>query len=77
MENKQEKLKAQGKDATYKFKSKLVAIRKNIQHFTETVLKWAKLSGNSVWKRSLKTYLPHKLFRRDKEYYLIGQYIHH
>ena len=34
-----EKLKAQGKDATYKFKSKLVAIRKNIQHFTETVLK--------------------------------------
>ena len=33
--------------------------------------------GNSVWKSSLKNYLPHKLFRADKLCYLIGQYIHH
>ena len=33
--------------------------------------------GNSVWKSSIKTYLLHKLFRRDKECYLIGQYVHH
>ena len=33
--------------------------------------------GNSVWKNSLKTYLSHKLFKRDKECYWIGQYIHH
>ena len=35
---KQEKLKTQGGDAKYKFKSKLVVIRMNIQHFTRTVL---------------------------------------
>ena len=29
--------------------------------------------GNSVKKNSLKTYLPHKLFRRDKECYLIEE----
>ena len=33
--------------------------------------------GNSVWKSSLKNYLPHTLFRGDKLCYLIGQYIHH
>ena len=33
--------------------------------------------GNSVWKSSLKNYLPYTLFRGDKLCYLIGQYIHH
>ena len=35
---KQEKLKTQGRDASYKFKSTPVVIRSNIQHFTGTVL---------------------------------------
>ena len=35
---KQERLKTQGRGASYKFKSKLVLIRRNIQHFTRTVL---------------------------------------
>ena len=35
---KQEKLKTQGRNASYKFKSKLVVIRRNIQRFTGTVL---------------------------------------
>ena len=35
---KQEKLKTQGRDASYEFKSKLVVILRNIQHFTGTVL---------------------------------------
>ena len=38
VEKKQEKLKTQGRDASYEFKSKLLVIRKNIQHFTGTVL---------------------------------------
>ena len=35
---KQEKLKTQGRDASYKFKSKLVVICRNIQYFLGTVL---------------------------------------
>ena len=35
---KQNKLKTQGRDTSYKFKSKLIVIRRNIQHFTGTVL---------------------------------------
>ena len=35
---KQTKLKTQGRDTSYKFKSKLIVIRRNIQHFTGTVL---------------------------------------
>ena len=35
---KQGKFKAQGRGASYKFKSKLAVIRRNIQHFTRTVL---------------------------------------
>ena len=35
---KQEKFKTQGRGSSYKFKSKLVVIRRNIQHFTRTVL---------------------------------------
>ena len=38
VEKKQEKLKTQGRDASYKFKSKLVIIRRNIQQFTGMVL---------------------------------------
>ena len=38
LEKKQEKLKTQDRDVSYKFKSKLVVIRRNIQHFTGTVL---------------------------------------
>ena len=35
---KHEKLKTQGRDASHKFKSKLDVIRRNVQHFTGTVL---------------------------------------
>ena len=35
---KQEKLKTQGWDASYKFKNKFILICRNIQHFTGTVL---------------------------------------
>ena len=35
---KQETFKTQGRGASYKCKSKLVVIRRNIQHFTGTVL---------------------------------------
>ena len=35
---KQEKFKTQGRGASYKFKSKLVVIRRNIRHCTGTVL---------------------------------------
>ena len=36
--NKQEKLKTKSRDTSYKSKSKLVVIRRNIQHFTGTLL---------------------------------------
>ena len=36
--NKQEKSKTQARDTSFKFKSKLVIIRRNIQHFTGMVL---------------------------------------
>ena len=35
---KEEKLKTQDRGASYKFNSKLVVIRRNIQHFTGTRL---------------------------------------
>ena len=35
---KKMKVKTQGRGASYKFKSKLVVIRRNIQHVTRTVL---------------------------------------
>ena len=38
VEKKQDKLKTHGRDASYKFKSKVVIICRNIQHFTGTVL---------------------------------------
>ena len=38
VEKKQGKLKTQGRNASYKFKSKVVVICRNIQHFTGTVL---------------------------------------
>ena len=38
IEEKQEKSKTQRRDVSFEFKSKLVVFRKNIQHFTGTVL---------------------------------------
>ena len=38
VEKRQEKLKVLVRDASYKVKSKFVIIRRNIQHFTGTVL---------------------------------------
>ena len=48
IEKRQEKLKTQRRDISYKLKSKLVVIRRNIQNFTGTVLQSAKLLGNHV-----------------------------
>ena len=48
IEKRQEKLKTQGRDISYKLKSKVVVIRRNIQNFTGTVLQSAKLLGNHI-----------------------------